>query len=456
MESTSVAEQEQTQEPAEELDIEAQLDALMAQIENEQLGQDAPAVAAVAAPATDTPAAEPAETASAADASETVGNDAMADMFASASAADSPDTPDAAAPAVAEEAAPAADASETVGNDAMAEMFASAGLAESPVTPEPTAPPVAAEAVPAEGAGDEDPLANQIQQLLNQAKSDAQPPAAAAPAEATLAVGLELDADETPQAVSAALVEEADDPLTSQIEQLLSGANQQGQKPGAALRLSDDSVLDEVPETEPPEPPKAAGAIDDAEVVAELDQILADSAADAVAGDYETIEQVLAEESAVTATSSDMVRDGETDELDLEGEFETLQQVEAQAEAEVGEPVGAGAAPPPAGGFTASAKDVARELAEELGPTPTPSEAPAARAGAGRRVRSLLARIAAGLAVVGGRVPDATYQVCVVISKPMDWVSPGTRNTIGYIGLLTLFNALAVIAYKVLSSVLGS
>jgi hypothetical protein len=44
-------------------------------------------------------------------------------------------------------------------------------------------------------------------------------------------------------------------------------------------------------------------------------------------------------------------------------------------------------------------------------------------------------------------------RACAIINKPLDFVSPETRNLVGYVGLLTAFNGVGILIWKALTSI---
>ena len=417
-----MTDEEQTQEAVQKPGVEAQLDALLGRIEEEQSGQSG------------------AETAAA----------------VSSSPQEPPETPPADSGEAPKEAA------------------------TSTVDPEP--------AVDATEA--EESLADQVQELLDQDQ------AAEDSAEALVPPAQAVDQPAGDE------VESGTDPLGVQIDQLLDMAKEQEADQSEDLPatpspnevISDASAAD-VPQAEPSRDvpaqskpliktvkaeaaaqpaPADAGASEgksDSEAVKDLDSILADSADDAVAGDYDTIEQVLAEEQTATSapaaqtdtTTAEAPVAGEPDDEELpEGMFETPEHIQAGEDAgsaEAAEPV---AAPVGGGDFTARAEDVAKELAEQpesmpqgselppVTPSAEPSPTPGARGGS--RARSIAAAIGSRLVGVAGRTPDVALRVCTTINKPVRLLPADWQNTVGYVGLLTLLNATMLLVYGLLST----
>jgi len=424
-ELTSLADEEQTQEAAENPGVEAQLDALLGRIEEEQAGHsDAETAAAVSSSPEEPPETAPTD-------SEQVSDDDAIDKG---------------------ESEPTVDAAE-------------AGT----------------------------PLADQVQELLDQDRAEEEiaqasddaveddaddqsvPPADAQPDEPV--PESQADANDASEEVASDT-----DPLGVQIDQLLDMAKEQeaGQGEDTPTTLPPDEEISDAsakaPQAETSGQPAMADAgasegKSDSEAVKDLDSILADSADDAVAGDYETIEQVLAEEQAATAapaaqtdtTTPEAAFPAEPDDDELpEGMFEAPEQIQAGKDPrppEVAEPV---AAPAGGGDFTARAEDVAKELAEQpeslppepeappVTPTPKPTPTPGVRRGS--RSRSIAAAVGSRLVGVAGRTPEVALQVCTTINKPVRKLPAEWQNTVGYVGLLTLFNATLILIYGLLST----
>ena len=373
-----MADEEQTQKAAEKPDVEAQLDALLGRIEEEQTGE----------------------------------NDADTATAVSSSPKEAP-----------------------AGTD----------------DPEP-----AVEAVEAE-----DSLADQVQELLDQdrAAEDSAAEELVPPSQAhDQKTGAEADSDT--------------DPLGVQIDQLLDMAREQEGDQSADLPATAPEAVEAETAGQPsPAEARPSEGKTDSETVKDLDRILADSADDAVAGDYDTIEQVLAEEQTATSapaaqtdtTTAEAPFAGESDDENLpEGMFETPEQIQAGADskpAKAAEPI---AAPVGGGDFTAGAEDVARELAEqpesmpqEAEPEPVAASAkasPSPATGDGSRGRSIAAALGSRVVGVAGRTPDLALRVCTTINKPVRRLPAEWQNTVGYIGLLTFFNATVIMVYKLLST----
>lgn len=166
-----------------------------------------------------------------------------------------------------------------------------------------------------------------------------------------------------------------------------------------------------------------------------LDEIIADEAEDVVAGEFESIDQVLdsaqdpaavdepaaapaamaADPSAADAATMDLKESAAAHDAP-EGDFEAPDALSAE---------------PSATASTASAND------------------PAAAAGRSSPLRAMLRRRLASLSA--GVMADATYRLLKTANQPLMRLSPELRNTVGYVAILTAFNALCLIAYGALT-----
>jgi hypothetical protein len=175
--------------------------------------------------------------------------------------------------------------------------------------------------------------------------------------------------------------------------------------------------------------------------IKQIDALIAQSADDAVAGDFETIDDVLKTQGgagsakpAAAAAGHDEHADaaaagGEDDADAIEGDFSTPEQLISGA----------------------TATDVAAELdadAKGSGKRATRSAAPAAAEPAA--VQEQKAARAARRALLLAMFIARLRQTCAKLNGPMQRVSPETRNLVGLIGLLTLFNGSVVVIGKLL------
>lgn len=342
---------------------------------------------------------------------------------------------------------------------------------------------------------DEDPLgldlASQIQQLLDDARpidassEPAQTPAAKArpappapPAIPKRAEAAEPDpvADE-PKAADKNTDDTADDAADDQ--QVFQGSFEAPDNDFAdSSDLADtlNAVAQAVAKPEPSKPraaideppakdearaiPSESAEKDDAAAMSldDIDQMLADEADEAVAGDFETPNEVFtgAAGEAKAATSSpqaaakpdaDSITDSPDDykeedaasdeDFDFGGSFESTEEIITQ---EVGQPAGSGKAK----GLSADAQAVARELDEQ-----PENQAHRINAGTGSSAGSSDSRSLPRMAAFA-KVPNVARHVCATISRPMEAVAPQTRDLVGYIGLITLFWGTVTVIVKLL------
>lgn len=283
-------------------------------------------------------------------------------------------------------------------------------------------------------------LANEIQQLLDEAKTSAdteihfESPEDVASPTAAPAATTQADGHESRAAAGAGETVDEDD---------LGGAFE---------------TVDEV---------ERGGAASDAEgeTVEQIDEMLADMADEAVAGEFETVADVLAMEAAGETprgtslaeqesdadadglegadddlagdfASPDELLDSDGDDMDFDGAFEAPEDLEPAA-------VGA------------SASDVSDELDSQ----------PESAAGAGRRRRQqsndddedgrpgddartggFASRVRRMVITAAHEAPEHARNTCAVLNRPLRRVSPQTRNLVGYAGLMTLFFGTTLLA----------
>ncbi len=259
------------------------------------------------------------------------------------------------------------------------------------------------------------------------------------------------------QVTSADEAAPGDDPLADQIQQVLDEAESapRDSEPSAATDVAEPSAA-EAPE--PSATPEAAdpladlGPQDEDELVDELDRLLAEGADDAVAGDFETVEQVLGEPDdaaaamQAAATTHD-VSEGDRDDRDadanddepfeIEGDFAAPEQVlgEQPASEEIAQEEAPASEPPQ------PVAPIAEQPVVAVVDAPVAPERPQ-RSPKSRRLKAVVTA-----------TPETTKRVCAVVNKPMNFVSNETRNLVGYVGLITLFNASIVVIYKILTSI---
>ena len=172
-----------------------------------------------------------------------------------------------------------------------------------------------------------------------------------------------------------------------------------------------------------------------------IDEALAENADKAIEGHFDTSEQAGVEpiapavkiESVHAAAAAEEVPGGEPD---LEGAFASPEDLLKDAPKPPAPAVAVQApspvvAPKAATGFNADAAAVGRELDEQLQDR---SAAPVARPAKTPKLRKKIDALA------------AVRGVFVLVNKPLLGCSASTRNTIGWIGLMTLFNGSVLLA----------
>lgn len=201
------------------------------------------------------------------------------------------------------------------------------------------------------------------------------------------------------------------DDLANQIQELLDST---AESMGENTQLA--ATTDESPAAA--QPIDTGAAAQDRSEIKALDATLAADADDAIAGDFETTEDVVAAANLEAAPTSSEVAAPHAPEAmsvdnepSLEGDFESPADLVAKAESKSG----------------ASAADVARELDSQPEKT--------ARAVGLKKPRLPIA--------VSPRVFKSAV---ILVNRPFANASAQTRNLIGWVGLLTLFNAGILIA----------
>ena len=366
---------------------------------------------------------------------------------------------------------------------------ASTASAFEPPSPAQTPPPVedaapvvddaaaavedpAAETVQSEVAQDEEAsldLASQIQQLLDDARTH-QPDASAA---STAAAARPASRPEASQP----------DPLTADDVSADASEITDAAAVDAALQSFDQNDFEPAaPVEESAEPPQAAAtrptttaqassrpadppqdhAMGETLNIDDIDQLLADDADNALAGDFETISEVLATEqlpdippqpsrlagatpapaaqpapaAAAPASPEASATPAESQEFEdeLEGSFEEPEAVMQSA------------AESPSSTLSPGAMAVAQELddqpenrvrasakqdSQDAPPESTDQPAPARPSAIAAMARTVLAELKTA--------PELIRSTCEIINRPLVALTPQTRDMIGYIGLITLF-----------------
>lgn|GEM_PF-6468600 len=245
--------------------------------------------------------------------------------------------------------------------------------------------------------------------------------------------------------------------LASQIQQLLDDARTHHAEPSsAASSPAPAAPVAPAAMPRPVKPAPAASAEQDALPetlnIQDIDQMLAEEADQALAGDFETIHEVLAAEqlpeapvtpdpepvamspSPASPAAPPAQEAAEDDEL--EGSFEEPDAVLQQAAM--------------ASTGRSELSEDARAVAQELDDQPenrvraaaaqsTPAATPSEDRETAAPAPSLIHR---GFAFVGRELvvlTELVRQLCVLISRPMASLTPQSRDMVGYVGLITLF-----------------
>lgn len=298
-------------------------------------------------------------------------------------------------------------------------------------------------------------------------------PAADAATEAEAVPAAGVDAGTVDETGGGAVSDLSADELSSELDDLMARAVS-GAAADAPARVPAADAEGPAPEAD------LAAQATDHEAVAEVDDRLAADADSAIAGEFETVTDVLQDgggeplqeqvEAPDGAAPSDQTPRHEQpalhDEAELEGDFEPPEEVLAdelqgptEPEADpstLGEPSGsdgtdqqaddtvhehagtAEAAALGAGGFDADAATVAAELDAEpaaRGATDGP-ESSSDTVGPGR--------VSGTIRLLGGDVLEAC---CGSLNRPLSSLSPQSRQLVGYVGLLTLFNGAVLCIY---------
>jgi hypothetical protein len=251
------------------------------------------------------------------------------------------------------------------------------------------------------------------------------------------------------------------DALAQQIQQLLDDAQaHSGQLPAPAQAAPAAAT----------EPAKAQA---DAKAIEEIDNHLALEADKAIAGAFETVQEVVmgAEPKAAEPAATEPAVEAPAP---APAAAASAPVVEPPAAAEAPVPVAAAVAAPASASGGATAQDVARELDEQPVappaaaasapaaaaaapiPVPAPEPTPPAVAAKAKPARAATAAAPAPVAsdppapapaALGARIDRSLRQFFAVLNRPLLGLSPGLRQTLGLVALLTVFNAACLLVY---------
>lgn len=259
----------------------------------------------------------------------------------------------------------------------------------------------------------------------------------------------------------------SDDDLGRQIQSLLDNANAVGKggaktstkiKPAPPASAPADQPADEqVPADDASA--ELDPADDDDSTIRKLDELLAEEAQDAVAGDFETVDHVLgdaAQPAPPPAPAPAPVPAAKAPQPAAIPKPPTPPAAPAQDDDDEGDDFIDGDFEDPAeslGVTGGSAADVAAELDDQPENRPAPVAAAAAppepvaaaEETSPRRSASRLPRLSPKLA------ERTLRHTCATLNRPLQHVSPGTRSTIGWVGLLTLGNGVVLLLFALVN-----
>lgn len=278
----------------------------------------------------------------------------------------------------------------------------------------------------------------------------------------------EVDAEPVQDGQSQDESSKAGDALVMQIQELLDDARAAQTDIESAYKANEDDEQSTTVETEDGAPQDAVAeqgpAIEVAEgpkdaALDEIDTMLAEHAEEAIDGDFDTPEDIVAADRPAPQVAGaqtgvdDEVEPMHLAEPDLEGSFEAPE-VLASTDADADR--AASQSENEAGGdFDSDAADVAAELDSqpELATTKADRKSKksesSAEVGATAGIRDRLALLVHQMhpSRIGGQT-QTLKAICETVNAPLDRTSSATRDMIGYIGLITLFNATCLLAYR--------
>ncbi len=493
------------QQPSKKLgtDLEAQLDALLAKV-NEQQDEveEATSKAAVvqqpvaqAAASDSTPAAETEASTPLESAEPTTGepDDGIADRPEAGSEVEPSGSSE--APAMEDGLAALEGQVQALLNEAAA-LANSRDMAEKVDSNTPVAEADVAEAghqAAEEPAGDialgED-LADQIQELLDQAKESKPSPDAVSPAtesaepqSATDTLEGEFEDVETVEAETSTS-EVAAEPALQSAD--ISPEPAEPASPEDAVQADDTAAADDdveelAGEFETPEAVIADEQVEAGESteasheIDAIDDFIAEQADDLLGGEFETVYEALGETTESDTTprtpTPEATGDQRTDAEELAHLGTAEQVLESGMDDDMfASPDELSGAADDGVAFSAGADDVARELddqPEQRASEPEAVEDPSADSSAeststptqaGWRLRlAALVRKATPVVHGAGRLGlEVTYRTCEIVNRPLQRFSPQTRHTIGYLAIIHVFVGSAILLSKLASALFGT
>lgn len=196
---------------------------------------------------------------------------------------------------------------------------------------------------------------------------------------------------------------------------------------------------------------------------------MAEEADDAIAGDFDTVHDVLASEQAQAPAPAPIAAATPESAPVSNGFSATGADVGTELDAQSPKAVGAAAAAIGAATAVSAAAAAAPKPVTFAAPAPVasgaakpsvaaPTSGPAPATPAEPRGPGLLTRLTQRVKSV--RLPSTNplrlaRWTCATINAPLNVLAPTTRNTIGYVGLLTLFNASVLLMGKGATSLMG-
>ncbi len=260
-----------------------------------------------------------------------------------------------------------------------------------------------------------------------------------------------ITADDTSQD-AAAMKTAADDDLDDQAESNEVDPDTRGAvealftEPASEPQTPDAGEIDnEAPRVEVPSAEADAGASDE---LAQIDQLLAEQAEGAVADEFDTAAAVASQDDGAAVDPSAPAEP-------IEGSFLTPEQLLAD-DFDVADT--AGQMPPAATDVQVDEPAPAgTSVVQTQAPSPdSPAdEAPQDKARLRLRVKPFLAAAARLTRDALRSALKILHPACAICNRPLDNVSPATRNLVGYAGIVTVFNACALLIGKALLTILG-
>ena len=278
-----------------------------------------------------------------------------------------------------------------------------------------------------------------------------EPPASNASEETSSTEGLDIDLKSPIDALleqqvetegDAAPDDSSEEHLDNQIQELLVDAASQPSSDQA------EAVAEEPVEEQAATSQESASGQDEDDskesmTMEAIDELLAEQAEEAVAGDFETVNDVLAAEQA-KKTEEPVLLDNEStptaseikEEESLEGAFVKPEDVMGEQDD---------------GGFDADAEAVAEELDEATNDAATDTADKATDETDPGQADQIKRRRKLNLVIFS----TALKHTCRTINRPISRLSPANRQLVGYIALLTVFNGAIFFGFGLIKKMFG-